>query len=431
MRRAAAALAFGLLVVAPSCHCHGSGATSGPPPGPGATSDRRGPMPYAPCANNAALTRAPDAPLDLRWRAKIPRADVPWSVEVGPREVFARYERTLSAFDASSGAARWSLTVASGYQLAAVGDAVVYDELEEHPDPSSRDGSVIYSGALVGRDAASGKERWRLPVQPHIDALRSAGGRVYFAAGVTRGRGDAHAYAIDVARGAVVWDVALAAPSVSLVLVEGPTVVALGHRQLTGLDAATGARSWSVATDVDDEAGNNVGRRCRNADVSGYEAFSLASTTHIETRTLGTGALRWRVPLAGRPHGHLALYAHARRLIVAFDEIFVTSDPPRPAAGDVGGRLLGVDGVTGALAWQHDLVLERADPSERRSFRDAAFAGDQMAFALDDRLQLVSPCLQRWQTLKLPGGYGSGLTLNGDAFLVTAPGELVRIGLPP
>jgi outer membrane protein assembly factor BamB len=143
------------------------------------------------------------------------------SALVGDR-LFVKTTGTMHALDARTGEILWIHRFA----------AVLYESY--WPAPLLVDGGLLYvpdpDGELVVLDVGSGRQRWRLEVEPGFVAPVSIdGGLMVFVDGA-----GVHAAEADVGEG--VWDHPMIGAQAAVV---GDVVVVLGRRQLTGLDVAT------------------------------------------------------------------------------------------------------------------------------------------------------------------------------------------------
>jgi outer membrane protein assembly factor BamB len=112
------------------------------------------------------------------------------------------------------------------------------------PAPLLIDGELLYvpdpDGELVALETETGRQLWRLEVEPGFVAPVSIDRHLVFVDG-------AGVHAVDVATGDRIWDHPM--PAAQAVIV-GDIVVVLARDQLTGLDAATGDALWRVAVDL-------------------------------------------------------------------------------------------------------------------------------------------------------------------------------------
>jgi outer membrane protein assembly factor BamB len=148
--------------------------------------------------------------------------------------LFVKTTGTMHALDARTGEILWIHRFA----------AVPYESY--WPAPLLVDGGLLYvpdpNGELVALEVGSGRQRWRLEVEPGFVAPVSIDGDLMVfvdGAGV-------HAAEADSGEG--VWDHPMTGAHAAVV---GDVVVVLGRRQLTGLDAATGDPLWSASVDLE------------------------------------------------------------------------------------------------------------------------------------------------------------------------------------
>jgi outer membrane protein assembly factor BamB len=115
------------------------------------------------------------------------------------------------------------------------------------PAPLLIDGELLYvpdpDGELVALETETGRQLWRLEVEPGFVAPVSIDRHLVFVDG-------AGVHAADTVTGDRVWDQAFADTRTQAAVV-GDVVVALGGRQLTGLDVATGNPLWSALVDLE------------------------------------------------------------------------------------------------------------------------------------------------------------------------------------
>ncbi|MEX0827175.1 MAG: PQQ-binding-like beta-propeller repeat protein [Acidimicrobiia bacterium] len=184
--------------------------------------------------------------------------------------LFVKTTGTLHALDARTGEILWI------HRFAAVPH-------ESHgPAPILFDGVVLYvpdpNGELVALEADTGQQRWRLEVEPgYVAPVSSDGGLLVFVDG-------AGVHAVHSATGDRVWDHPIADTRTQAAVV-GDVVVALGARQLIGLDVATGDPLWSASVDL--EIGYAV--------LAAGDVAVAAAEDGVVAVVAGTGAILWEL----------------------------------------------------------------------------------------------------------------------------------------
>jgi outer membrane protein assembly factor BamB len=155
------------------------------------------------------------------------------SALVGDR-LFVKTTGTMHALDARTGEILWIHRFAAvPHESYLPAPLLVDGELLFVPDPD---------GELVALEVQSGRQRWRLEVEPGFVAPVSIdGGLIVF----VDGEG---VHAADADSGDRVWDHPMTGAHAAVV---GDVVVVLGGRQLTGLDPDTGKARWSASVDLD------------------------------------------------------------------------------------------------------------------------------------------------------------------------------------
>jgi outer membrane protein assembly factor BamB len=105
---------------------------------------------------------------------------------------------------------------------------------------------MVYATGLKGAyafDARSGAKRWSFAVKDGAEGLIADDSTVYF------GAADRRVYALDAATGAKRWSFATGGAVASVPTVaEGVVYVGSGDHNLYALDAGTGTKQWSFAT---------------------------------------------------------------------------------------------------------------------------------------------------------------------------------------
>jgi outer membrane protein assembly factor BamB len=156
------------------------------------------------------------------------------SALVGDR-LFVKTTGAMHALNARTGAIVWIHRFAAvPHERYSPAQLLVDGELLYVPDPN---------GELVALEADTGRQRWRLEVEPGFVAPVSIDRHLVFVDG-------AGVHAADTVTGDRVWDQAFADTRTQAAVV-GDVVVALGGRQLTGLDVATGNPLWSALVDLE------------------------------------------------------------------------------------------------------------------------------------------------------------------------------------
>ena len=133
---------------------------------------------------------------------------------------------TFFAFDATTGATRWSVTLNQIAASATVANGVVYVGSEDHN--------------LYALDADTGVTRWIASTGDGVDSSPAvASGEVY------AGSLDGNLYAFDALSGSVRWKVSLGGHGGEPIVANGVVYVAAATPTTYALDAKTGAVLWS------------------------------------------------------------------------------------------------------------------------------------------------------------------------------------------
>jgi outer membrane protein assembly factor BamB len=247
----------------------------------------------------AAVNRATG---DVRWIAysgvsgNPPARDTP----VRAADVVVFGDEYLFGLELANGTRRWVFGKSGGQEPR----AGIY--------PFGTDGTRVYAGSVVGAvfavDAATGQQVWRTDLLPGTDhQVRVFGvrdGRVYLTVRYDGPFYVAKAYALDAAKGTVVWSYDLGRSSISLDALISPPVVGgtgslflieLDDGHLVALNGASGAQIWTIDRVVTGTTGDG-----RQLTVSGNVLVATSTGGMGNPMILGydlaTGAERWRVP---------------------------------------------------------------------------------------------------------------------------------------
>ena len=154
--------------------------------------------------------------------------------------------------------------------------------------PAAYDGARVYvplaSAQLAALDWRNGDTLWSVSLKASSGPV-CGNGVLYVAAG------DA-VHALDAATGASRWTAA-ASSTISLVLLSGGRVLAIGPGRVQAFDAASGASAWTRALE---DAGYPVG-----AVVAGDALFVSFSDGVVRRVALADGQLAWSRMVGGRP----------------------------------------------------------------------------------------------------------------------------------
>jgi len=288
--------------------------------------------------------------------------------------------------------------------------------------PAVVDGIMYFvssAGSLAALDVATGQPRWVYaieferrfeakglhgypsPAQTIPDAWdvftsspAVADGRVFF------GSGDGNVYAVDAARGVLLWkfttgDVVHASPAVA----NGVVYVGSWDGNFYAIDAQTGRQRWVFEGGRDPVLHNQVGFQSSAAVVDGT-VYVGSRDAHVYAIDAATGRKRWDYPTSkswvnGTPavrdgtvyvgtsdsSRFMALDARTGRLKFNFDaRAYVFSSAalagPRAYFGCHNGYLYAIDAASGTLAWEFRTEGSKRDPmklltAEGRLDRDA------------------------------------------------------------
>lgn len=259
------------------------------------------------------------------------------SAVVGPWLVFAQkggQETDLRALDRRNGKVAWRLDGLGCVRMAARNDTLwVADEAGALLAVTAKDGQEIWRlavdgqlrvepglgrqalyggtsrGDVVAVDAASGHERWQTRLDAAIRSrplVRDDSVYVATAAGTVAALG---------ADGTVLWQQSLGVlPTPGLALGGDVLVVGTVDRQYHALDAASGRRLWSFATE-------GVVRSA--PAIAGQVVYGASSDGHLYALDLESGRLQWKYRLdgpvvsgIGLGKGRLAVVTEERTLYV-------------------------------------------------------------------------------------------------------------------
>jgi outer membrane protein assembly factor BamB len=298
----------------------------------------------------------------------------------------------MHALDAATGKEKWkfksSMPIASS---PAIADGMLY--------------FVSGRGALAALDLATGQPKWVFATeyerkfeaknlhgyQPATQTIPDAwdiwisspavvNGKVYF------GSGDGNVYAVDGAKGVVLWKFATggvvhASPAVA----NGMVYVGSWDSRMYGLDAETGAEKWSFQAGVDPAIHNQEGFQSSPAVVDGM-VYVGCRDGHVYALDAATGKKKWDYPTSkswvnGTPavrdgvvyvgtsdsSRFMALDARTGRLRWNFDaKAYMFSSAALAGelayVGAHNGHLYAVETRTGKLAWQFKTEGAQKDP---------------------------------------------------------------------
>lgn len=212
-------------------------------------------------------------------------------------------------------------------------------------DPVVAGGTVYTLDALarVQATSAAGQPLWSVDLTPAGERTPTAsggglaveGGRLYVAS--------AHAFlaALDAATGRELWRVGFAAPLTGAPAVAGDrVVVAAADSTLWALDTENGRIDWTVGGT---ESITTVARGAAPA-ISGDLAILPTKAGELTAVRRANGAIVWSSVVTGRRTGA----AHAAISAITGDPVV---DGARLYAANHQGRLVALDGRTGATLW--------------------------------------------------------------------------------
>ena len=267
--------------------------------------------PAAASAQDAA-TGLPLFPLRVRWSTDFGAPPAAGPVADATRVYASLESGAIVALDADTGAVIWTVDgLASSFPVAVDADGVY----------------VVLASGLVALDVATGRERWRMPLEGEVSApiVARAG---WVVVGLSTGQ----VIAIRSADGTTVWSRAYPTPIVTPPVIHGDrvylpgsdarviaariedgtmvwertvggavlTIAPLGNRVYVGaddnffyaLDDRDGRRLWRWRT-----GGDPVGQ----ASADDRHVFFSSLDTVVRALDRGHGAQRWRRPLPWRP----------------------------------------------------------------------------------------------------------------------------------
>jgi outer membrane protein assembly factor BamB len=251
----------------------------------------------------------------------------------GPGSVYVAGPEGLTALDPVDGTRRWRHRVSSdgavidaagSFWPVAQGDALYTLE-------ASTDDDMSYERRLVALDAATGDERWAVPL-PVIPGVPSTDGVL-----VVLAPGDGSLLAVDAVSGERRWvadAVSLRAmPLARPALGEGVVVAGLADGSVVAIDTVSGTVAWRYPGD---------GVPVASVSVSGESVLVNASTT-LTALDGATGSVTWTAPIqASAPMFPLASIPG-----VTEDTVLVgTTDATDVAA------VLALDAATGLERWR-------------------------------------------------------------------------------
>jgi outer membrane protein assembly factor BamB len=143
---------------------------------------------------------------------------------------------TFFAFDAITGATRWSAKLNQIASSAAVSNGVVYVGSEDHN--------------LYALDSGTGATRWNATTGDGVDSSPAVANGVVYAGSL-----DGNLYAFDALTGAVRWKVFVGGDGGEPIVANGVVYVASGDDTVYGLEASSGDVLWSYRAGTFEEAG--------------------------------------------------------------------------------------------------------------------------------------------------------------------------------
>ena len=179
--------------------------------------------------------------LAVLWQKPLDDTELATPLVSGGRVFALAYSGKLYALRQSDGRRLWTVSVGSPLRST----PAIWHDLVVTP------GTASSGGFVAAYDAASGARRWRTRLNADVGAFVTApavyGGSVYLSAGAT-------IYALSASTGHLRWKTTVASDGS---VVDGPVAVSGGGEYVVAaandgrvyeLDAATGARRWTVKT---------------------------------------------------------------------------------------------------------------------------------------------------------------------------------------
>ncbi len=327
----------------------------------------------------------------VKWAFKTPGPIVTSPAIAGGVVYIASFSGHLYAIDQETGKEKWNFK----------------SRLPIASSPTIADGTVFFvssAGSLAAIDAATGQPKWVYaieyerkfeaknmhgypsPAQTVPDAWdvftsspAVSSGKVFF------GSGDGNVYAIDAAKGVLLWkfathDVVHASPAVA----NNTVYIGSWDSYLYALDADTGQQKWAFKSGEDPNIHNQVGFQSSPAVVDGT-VYVGCRDAHVYALDAATGRKKWDYPTSkswvnGTPAVRggvvyvgtsdsarfMALDAKTGRLRFNFDaKSYIFSSAA--LAGDLAyfgthnGRLYAVDTRNGLLAWEFQTEASKND----------------------------------------------------------------------
>jgi outer membrane protein assembly factor BamB len=281
----------------------------------------------------------------------------------------------LGAFDFSTGAIRWSFCSAEETYRSIVGtlpDVVLVRESTAYPE-----------GVTIAYDTEDGTELWRRATQAMPIPRGVAGGQGVVVLSADDGGAPA-VLGLDADSGEERWR--LPNPAVVLGLTDTVAIVADGTPEgrlggARGIDLATGAELWTSDIRLDDRSGVGVARGAAAVSEDLIAIPTGATTTAIDTRS---GEVRWTRPQLNHPEAASGAVVgtmpssrppYTLAAVDASTGERLWSDPGDPSYGDVlavgdgivvaldGGGFVAYDLITGAVRWRAEPGVDgRAEP---------------------------------------------------------------------
>jgi outer membrane protein assembly factor BamB/predicted phosphodiesterase len=292
---------------------------------------------------------------------------------------------------------QWRLRLPGSVQagIAVAGDVVVAAS-------TSGDVAAVRAGATRGDRSVSWRWRARFgPVYRRPGASRD-GSTVFVPSA------DGHLYALDAGTGLVGWRFAADAPVLSQPLVTPEFVVFTAGERLLAVHAASGELAWAVPG-----RGFSAGR----AGSDGERVYTAAADGFARAHDLRTGREAWS-------HRMVSGDLHRVRLYSGWDDVIALGAGAVLAATVSGTQAL--DAATGAPRWTR--------PGSTM-YPPTVVLGDGTALFTTERGVLSRAALADggtvWQADLGVGVQNAGLAVAGNsAWVVSADGRLVRVGLP-
>ncbi len=257
---------------------------------------------------------------------------------------------TVRAFDAATGAPRWSFTRKVGVSLQQGQDGYV-----------ALSGGTLYvssdGGAVYALDPATGKQRWLYTLPTTGDHIYTtpvvAFGLVYVTSGGLTGA----VYALDARTGKLRWSASQAGGFDDQPVVAGDTLYVGANDPDTfhAYNAKTGASLWSY----------NLGSQAHAAPVISADLIYVAGADgHISALSATTHALVWTFATSGNAPAALISTGAG-----------MTLDGQRLYVGSQGGDVYALDAATGKPTWT--VALRSAVDSSPTVLDDTLFVATE------------------------------------------------------